>query len=74
MMKGMGRDMAVDKLKTRHSGVTHAMGGCWTCGGTEAVWQARNAMACAANHARHTGHHTWAEQVVSVSYNRPDKS
>ena len=59
-----------DKLRTRHSGVTHAMGGCFDCKGSEAMWFARNAVACAANHARATGHHTWAEQVIATNYNR----
>lgn len=61
-------------IKTRHSGVTHAMGGCYDCGGTDAKWHGRNAVACAANHARHTSHHTWAEQVIAVSYNRKDRA
>jgi hypothetical protein len=60
-----------DRLHSRASGVTHAMGGCFDCGGSEAIWHARNAVACAANHARATGHHTWAEQVISIAYNRP---
>lgn len=61
-----------DRLTSRHSGVTHAMGGCFDCNGTEALWHARNAVACAANHARATGHHTWAEQVISTNYNRKE--
>ncbi|WP_298167654.1 hypothetical protein [Novosphingobium sp.] len=58
-----------DKLVSRRSGVTHAMGGCYDCNGGEAIWFARNAVACAANHARASGHHTWAEQVIATTYN-----
>lgn len=42
--------------------------GCFTCRGSEPIWQAKNAMALAARHHDSTGHPTWAEQVLSVKY------
>lgn len=54
------------------SGLLDAEGGCHTCDGYAAYqirWSGKNALACAANHARHhPGHSTWATQTISVSY------
>ena len=57
----------------RKSGVTDALGGCFDCNGTEALWfNHKNALACAAAHAKRTGHSTWADQTISVTYNPKD--
>jgi len=65
--------MSAPGITRRQSGVTHAMGGCFDCNGSDAIWTARNAVACAARHATATGHHTWAEQVIASNFNRPEK-
>lgn len=60
----------------RRSGVTNCFAGCHDCGpgdGLEAIWfNPKNALACAAAHAKRTGHSTWADQTISVNYNPKD--
>lgn len=45
-------------------------GGCFVCGGSEAMWHANNAQAVAARHHDATGHATWADVALSISYGR----
>lgn len=56
----------------KRSGIMDAEGGCHTCDGAGTYtirWAGKNALACAANHAKHNpGHTTWAQQTVGVSY------
>ncbi|WP_234055901.1 hypothetical protein [Xanthobacter sp. NM-44] len=44
------------------------MSGCYHCGGADARWHGKNALALAARHHDSTGHTTWCEQVMSVRY------
>lgn len=44
------------------------MSGCYQCGGVDARWHGKNALALAARHHDSTGHTTWCEQVMSVRY------
>jgi hypothetical protein len=59
--------------RTKHSGITHSAAGCFDCWGDEGRWFGRNALALAARHCDATGHNTWADQTISVEYNRPPK-
>jgi hypothetical protein len=51
-------------------------GGCVACVGlrSKPLWISRNAMALAARHHDATGHQTWCEQVLSVTYGDADIS
>ena len=42
--------------------------GCFVCGGTEALWRSGNAQGVAARHHDATGHETWADVVMNVTY------
>lgn len=44
------------------------MGGCYACHGDEAVWFSVNTMAVAARHHDATGHTTWCQQTISITY------
>lgn len=56
------------KQRVRYSGVSSIMAGCFDCWGSDAHWFTRNAMGLAAQHHDRTGHITWCEQVVNVTY------
>ena len=58
-------------MRETRSGIIHAIGGCHVCHGSEAQWEGKNAMACAARHHDATGHSTWVEQCISVKYGPP---
>lgn len=51
-----------------HSTSTNAIGGCFECNGSDAIWTGRNSVACAARHCDATGHETWADQTMSIKY------
>lgn len=59
----------------RASGILDAEGGCVDCQGSREAgyedpkWTGKNALASAANHARSSGHTTWAQQIIGVTYN-----
>lgn len=55
-------------MRETRAGITSSMAGCWHCGGSDARWHGKNALAVAARHHDATGHSTWCEQVMSVSY------
>lgn len=47
---------------------------CYVCHGDEAYWTGKNAQAVAAKHHDSTGHSTWVEVYMSISYGkRPEK-
>ena len=50
------------------AGISHALAECHTCG---KVWDSRNAVGVAAQHPERYGHHVVAEQVITMSWNRP---
>ena len=50
------------------TGVTLVRAGCFNCNGTDGMWFGRNAVGLAARHHDATGHSTWAEQMISISY------
>lgn len=52
----------------RRGGLTHFMGGCFECHGTDAHWHSRNVQALAAQHAKKYGHKTWCELGHSYYY------
>lgn len=62
----------------RKSGIVEAEAGCFDCQDgmkdyDNPLWTNRkNALACAARHARATGHHTWTSQTIVVDYNPKD--
>jgi hypothetical protein len=58
-------------LRNAFTGVSHAMAHCMTCDWTSSSY--KNALGTAAIHARASGHHVRAEQMVDVEYNRPDQ-
>lgn len=51
-----------------HTGIPHAVGECRDC---PKEWSSRNAVGLAAQHADKTGHHVVAEQLISMSWNKP---
>jgi hypothetical protein len=64
-------------LMRRKSGILEAKGGCFDCQGCKdydnPMWTNRkNALALAAQHAKRTGHTTWAQQTIGVTYNPKD--
>jgi hypothetical protein len=61
-------------LRNAYSGVVHAQAECLTegCGWQAPTW--KNALGVGAVHARRYGHHVVAEQVVAVTYNRPEQA
>lgn len=58
-------------MRHTKSGVIHSIAGCYVCHGSEAHWQRKNALACAARHHDATGHPTWCEQAIAVFYGEP---
>lgn len=48
------------------------LAGCFVCGGTEPLWTAGNAQGVAARHHDSTGHRTWVEVQLSITYGTPD--
>ncbi len=42
--------------------------GCFQCKGSEEIWNSPNAQAVAARHHDATGHITWVEVSMSISY------
>lgn len=63
--------MKASLIRSKRSGLLDAQGGCDTCHGLyEAHWTGRNAVGVAARHAAATGHEVWAEQTISVTWNR----
>lgn len=58
----------------KSAGITNVMAGCYDCKPDGYyIWHSRNAVAVAANHARATGHFTWAEQVMQIHYNERER-
>jgi len=55
-------------MRDTRAGIISIMAGCWTCHGSDAAWFERNAQAVAARHHDSTGHPTWCESVMRVSY------
>lgn len=55
-------------MRETRAGITSAMSGCYQCGGADARWHGKNALALAARHHDSSGHTTWCEQVMSVRY------
>lgn len=47
--------------------------GCFVCNGGEAIWHGPNAQAVAARHHDATGHETWADVHLFVSYGNSPK-
>ena len=43
-------------------------GACYVCHGTEPHWQAKNTVGVAAKHNQTTGHETWVDIEISVTY------
>lgn len=65
--------MTTHRRLNTYTGLQSAMAGCRTCHGDAAFWFARNAVAVAARHAdAHPDHEVWAEQVISITYNRKE--
>ena len=44
------------------------MAGCFTCSGSEAKWRGGNAQGVAARHHDATGHVTWVDVYMSITY------
>ena len=56
-------------MRPTYTGVAGVIAGCDVCHGEGiAGWTAKNALAVAARHYDATGHPTWADQTISVSY------
>jgi hypothetical protein len=62
------------ELRNAYSGVVDASAECLTEGCGWTTYSYKNALAIASSHARRHGHHVVAEQVVSVTYNRPEQA
>ena len=44
--------------------------GCFDCKGTDYIWHSPNAQAVAARHHDATGHTTWVEVYMNLTYGR----
>lgn len=55
-------------MTRRTSTHSEVRGGCHDCKGATPIWTGKNAMALAARHHDATGHQTWAEQMLSITY------
>lgn len=44
------------------------MAGCYQCNGADALWHEKNAQAVAARHHDATGHTTWVDVSMSITY------
>lgn len=42
--------------------------GCFVCNGNQAIWYSKNAQAVAARHHDATGHKTWCDVALSITY------
>lgn len=51
---------------SKNGGLTHYIGGCNDCG---KEWATRNVVGLAAQHAKKTGHSTWAELGHTYIFN-----
>lgn len=49
---------------------TEGRAGCYACFGSTPQWNGKTAMMLAARHHDSTGHQTWAEQILLVTYGR----
>lgn len=65
----MPRRKPLPPVRNTYTGVAGTSFHCQTCG-----WETyeRNGLGIANQHARRTGHHVSGEQIIVVSYNRPD--
>lgn len=46
--------------------------GCYVCHGNDLHWTSNNAQAIAARHTDATGHKTWCDNLLSISYEREE--
>ena len=46
----------------------HVMAGCFVCNGSDAIWTSPNAQAVAARHHDSTGHATWCDVAMTITY------
>lgn len=63
------------KYQRIHYTSTDARAGCRDCAYTEPRWFGKNAQAVAARHTDATGHKTWVESMLMITYTtteRPD--
>lgn len=56
--------------RTRTSRICYA--GCYQCNGRDTIWEASNAQAVAARHHDATGHTTWVDVYMSITYGDGD--
>lgn len=57
------------KMSKRTYGVTRKVfAGCHQCNGSDAMWFGKNAQAVAARHHDATGHITWVDIAMSITY------
>lgn len=47
--------------------------GCFSCWGSDCHWTGKNAQAVAARHHDATGHETWADVYMSITYGEREK-
>ena len=60
-------DLSEDMMRETWTGRT-VIAGCFQCGGSHAKWQGPNAQGVAARHHDATGHTTWADVTLSITY------
>lgn len=65
------------KLARFHDRITRTsrevQAGCFTCGGSDSLWNGPQSQGTAARHHDATGHETWADIVLQVRYGGEDK-
>lgn len=54
----------------RYGVVRDLQAGCHECAHGKTQWSGKNAQAVAARHHDATGHHTWVDVYMSISYGR----
>ena len=59
-------------MRPTRTGILECVGGCYQCHGYEAHWSSKNSMAVAARHHDATGHTTWVNQTLGVTYGSRD--
>lgn len=48
----------------------HVFAGCFVCGGSKAKWTGANSQGVAARHHDTTGHATWCDVAMTITYGR----
>lgn len=67
VLEGEGALMRRFRRRTS-AGVSSVTAGCFDCYGNEGHWFSKNAQALAARHTDATGHKTWVDSILTITY------